>query len=152
MRSPFPSSKEVQKSAIQEAVHYWKNTEEFIEDQYPIDIRYNLEIDCDVSQNGFREHPLRYILQNALPLSINKSLAFRIISHDVPGEFDVKWKVLNRGAIAEQKDMVRGQIVNDGGSNERVEKTSFKGEHIVECYAIKDGIVVAKDRIDVPIQ
>ncbi|WP_404817815.1 nucleotide-binding domain-containing protein [Rhodococcus rhodochrous] len=27
----------------------------------------------------------------------------------------------------------------------------FKGAHVVECYVIKDGIVVARDRIDVPI-
>lgn len=149
---PFPASASVQKAAFAEAAHYWRNTEQFIEDQYPVDIRYNMEIDCDVSQNGFREHPLRYLLSHAIPLRINKSLNFKVNSIDVPEPYEIKWKVLNRGNIAKQKDMVRGQIESDGGYMQCVETTSFKGEHVVECYAIKNGVVVAKDRIDVPIQ
>jgi hypothetical protein len=31
------------------------------------------------------------------------------------------------------------------------ERTSFRGEHVVECYIVKDGIVVARDIIGVPI-
>jgi hypothetical protein len=149
---PFPASASVQKSESAETAHYWRNTEEFIEDQYPIDIRYNLEIDCDVSQNGYREHPLRYLLNHAIPLRVNKSLNFKVDKIDVPEPYEIKWKVLNRGGVAKQKDMVRGQIVNDGGHMQRIESTTFKGEHIVECYVIKNGVVVAKDRIDVPIQ
>ena len=34
---------------------------------------------------------------------------------------------------------------------EKIEKTNFKGDHIVECYCVKNRIVVAKDRIHVPI-
>ncbi|WP_257884546.1 hypothetical protein [Sulfitobacter sp. CW3] len=34
---------------------------------------------------------------------------------------------------------------------EKIERTNFRGDHIVECYAVKDGVVVAKDRIHVPI-
>lgn len=32
------------------------------------------------------------------------------------------------------------------------ETTDFNGEHIVECFAIQNGVVVAKGRIKVPIQ
>lgn len=32
-----------------------------------------------------------------------------------------------------------------------VQWQSFEGEHVVECYVLKHGIVVARDRIDVPI-
>jgi hypothetical protein len=32
------------------------------------------------------------------------------------------------------------------------EHTSFYGPHYVECYLIKNGVCVAKDRIDVPIE
>ena len=32
-----------------------------------------------------------------------------------------------------------------------MEHSDFKGEHVVECYIVKNGIVVARDRIDVPI-
>ncbi|MFD6829818.1 nucleotide-binding domain-containing protein [Streptomyces diastaticus] len=29
--------------------------------------------------------------------------------------------------------------------------TDVGGEHVVECYVVKDGVVVARDRIDVPV-
>ena len=47
--------------------------------------------------------------------------------------------------------MLRGQIVKDNGTEIRNEDTNFEGAHFVECYIIKDGICVARDRIDVPI-
>jgi hypothetical protein len=31
------------------------------------------------------------------------------------------------------------------------ENSNFEGAHFVECYIIKDGFCVARDRIDVPI-
>lgn len=31
----------------------WTDTEEFIEDKYPVDIRYSLNLDCTVTQDGF---------------------------------------------------------------------------------------------------
>lgn len=149
---PFPASVSVQKAAFAEATHYWRNTEEFIEDQYPIDIRYNLDIDCEVSQNGQVETLLRKLLSRTMKLPPKRSLAFKVINIDVPQPFEIKWKILNRGDTAKQRDCIRGQIVNDGGSMQRVETTDFEGDHIVECYAIKNGVVVAKDRIRVPIQ
>lgn len=129
----------------------WDNTEQFIEDKYPVDIRYNLEIDCHVSQNGYREHSLRYMLQKHIPLLASKKLLFQIIKINVPKPYNIEWKILNRGPIAERKNQIRGQIVEDDGSQSKKENTLFKGPHIAECYAIKNGIVVAKDRIDVPI-
>lgn len=149
---PFPASAAVQKAAFAEPAHYWRNTEEFIEDQYPVDIRYNLEIDCEVSQNGQVETLLRKLLSRTMKLPPKRSLAFKVINIDVPQPFEIKWKILNRGDTAKQRDCIRGQIVNDAGSLQRVETTDFDGDHIVECYAIKNGVLVAKDRIRVPIQ
>lgn len=34
---------------------------------------------------------------------------------------------------------------------QKIESTNFRGDHIVECYCVKDGVVVAKSRIHVPI-
>lgn len=149
---PFPASASVQKAAFLEAAHYWRDTEEFIEVKYPIDIRYNLEIDCDVSQNGQVETLLRKLLSRTMKLSPKKSLAFKVVSIDVPQPFEIKWKILNRGDVAKRRDCIRGQIIDDGGDMQRVESTDFEGEHMVECFAVKNGVVVAKDRIDVPIQ
>jgi hypothetical protein len=62
------------------------------------------------------------------------------------------WKVKNRGEEASQRQQLRGEIsINTNNRRERVESTSFPGEHYVEVYAIKDGVCVARERIAVPI-
>lgn len=146
---PFPADalKETESSTA-----VWRNTEEFIEDRYAVDVRYTLRIDCDVKQNGFREHRLRDMLRKKLRLMPKKSLEFWIAEIDVPGDYKLEWKVLNRGDEARRRDNIRGQIVADSGHRQKTERTLFRGEHVVECYAIKNGVVVAKDRILVPIQ
>lgn len=146
----FPAAAQtVQKS---KSLRAFKNTEQFIDDLHPIDIRYSLKIECEVSQNGFRSNLLTQMLASRIPLLANKRLDFKVDQINVPGEYIIKWKVLNRGAEAERRDSVRGQIFRDDGFRKRRETTTFKGEHIVECFAIQNGVVVAKDRIDVPIQ
>lgn len=148
---PFPASTGIITESAAERMATWDNTEEFIEDKYPVDIRYTLEIDCDVKQNGFREYRLSEMIAKMIPLLAKKTLEFEIVSIDVPGDYSIKWKVLNRGEEAQRRNQVRGQIVPDAGRHRKTEPTAFKGDHIVECYAIKDGVVVAKDRIHVPI-
>ena len=142
----------IEESKVAKAALTWKDTEEFIEDKYPIDIRYSLKIDCEVKQNGFREHLLRYMLANRLPLLRNKQLTFKVVEDSVLGPHEIKWKILNRGEVAHKKDCIRGHIVSDAGRLEKIESTDFRGEHIAECYAIQNGVVVAKGRIHVPIQ
>jgi hypothetical protein len=127
------------------------NTEQFIEDRFPVDVRYDIEMECDVTQNGFRPSFLRSLLASRTPLFANKKLRFYVSSSSVPGPYDLYWKVLNRGHQAVKRKCIRGQITPDGGRHEQHEQTDFKGDHVVECYAVKDGIVVAKDRIHVPI-
>jgi hypothetical protein len=129
----------------------YRNTEEFIESFYPINIRYDLKIDCEIKQNGFRNGLLREFLINRIKLLPNKSLRFYIDQIDVPPPYSVKWKVTNRGEQAIKRDCIRGQVIDDAGSLERKESTNFKGSHFVECYIIKDNMVVAMDSIDVPI-
>jgi hypothetical protein len=129
----------------------YRNTEEFIELYYPINIRYDLKIDCEIKQNGFRNGLLREFLVKRIKLLPNKSLRFYIDQLDVPPPYSVKWKVTNRGEHAIKRDCIRGQIIDDAGSLERKESTNFKGSHFVECYIIKDNMVLAMDSIDVPI-
>lgn len=146
---PFPSSAVMRSEAVDCAVYSWDNTEEFIEDKFPVDIRYNLDIDCEVSQNGFRQDNLVNMILHKIKLLPNKKLLFQITRNDTPGDYDIFWKVLNRGEIARQKNQVRGQIVR-GGTTQK-ESTTFRGDHVVECYIVQNNIVVAKDRIHVPI-
>lgn len=148
----FPSNPEgAKESALESNATTWANTEEFIEDRYPIDIRHTLRIDCDVKQNGFREYRLSRMLAKKIPLRAKKTLEFEIVQIDVPGEYSIEWKVLNRGNEARRRNKIRGQIVPDKGGHRKTEPTLFRGDHVVECYAIKNGVVVAKDRIHVPI-
>ncbi len=149
----FPANKdEFVEKAEARLEPFWRNTEEFIENTYPVDIRFTLRIDCEVRQSGYRMHLLREMISNRTPLLANKKLEFWVKEITVPSPFEIKWKVLNRGEIAKRRDCVRGQIMTDTGSMRRTESTNFRGDHVVECYAIKDGVVVAKDRIHVPIQ
>ena len=130
---------------------YWPDTEQFIEDMFPIHIRYDLDIDCDVSQNGFREHTLREMLRKRFPLLRGRSLTFRVVKTNVPEPFTLYWKVRNCGEEAFRKTCVRGQIVEDEGNWAKPEHTNFRGPHYVECYAVKNEVCVARSRISVPI-
>jgi hypothetical protein len=126
-------------------------TEEYIEDRYPVDIRESVTIDCEVTQDGWRPRWLRAMGSAGFPLNAGKRLKFQVISCTVAEPYVLKWKVLNQGSEAERRHMVRGDIIDSTQPGIRKETSSFRGEHIVECYVIKDGIVVARDRIDVPI-
>jgi hypothetical protein len=142
----FPDIENIQKSAYVG----FRNTEEFIEDKYPVDIRYSLKIDCKVNQSGFREMLLREILSLRYPLKHGKSLDFFISNTDLENPDRIVWKVRNCGEIAEKIDDIRGQLIFTSNMDHH-ENTRFDGPHYVECYMIKNGVVVARDHIDVPI-
>ena len=129
------------------------NTEEFIWERFSVDIRYNVMIDCKVSQDGFRPFLLREFLAKPFAhLKHNRRLDFYIEATNCPRPYKVYWKVRNVGDEAERLHQIRGEI-SIGASNEHwQEHTSFYGPHYVECYLIKNGVCVAKDRIDVPIE
>ncbi len=138
-------------TSTNESSRSFKNTEEFIEDRFPVDVTESVSIDCEVTQNGFRSTWLRAMRRDRLLLKADKSLKFMVTGCSVAEPYTLKWKVLNRGPEAESRDMVRGQIVDSSKPGVRTEHSDFKGEHVVECYVVKDGVVVARDRIDVPI-
>ncbi|NUU06442.1 nucleotidyltransferase [Leifsonia sp. C5G2] len=125
--------------------------EEFIEDRYPVDITESVSIDCEVTQDGWRPLWLGAMGRVGLPLKAGKHLKFQVTSCTVPEPYTLKWKVLNQGPEAERRNMIRGDIIDSTQPGVRKEISTFRGEHIVECYVIKDGVVVARDRIDVPI-
>jgi hypothetical protein len=144
------------KSAAGEAAafsHVFRNTEEFIEDRFRIDIRHELYINCEVTQDGFRPGLLRDLLERHGVLLPKKRLRFFIAdATDLPDDIEFYWKVLNRGEEAERRDMIRGQIMRDEGRAECRETTNFHGDHLVDCYAVSRGVVVARDNIRVPIR
>jgi len=149
----FPAAEKLEKTALAErASRAVRMTEEFAENVFAaIDIRNNISIDCEVEQSGFRPASLREMLSNRTLLMPRKKLTFSVVETDIPAPYRLYWKVLNRGPEAIDRDCIRGQIVADDGHKRIVEHTSFRGDHVVECYALVDGVVVATDRIHVPI-
>lgn len=145
---PFPSGAKV---ALEARAFDWVNTEEFIEDRFAVDVRYSMVLDCEVKQNGFRKFYLSEILKRHIPLKANKTLRFWVKELNVAEPHEIYWKILNRGPEAEKRNLIRGQIVPDAGHCERQESSDFRGDHVVECYCVANGVVVAKDRIHVPI-
>jgi hypothetical protein len=93
-------------------------------------------------RTGFRQFNLAS-RGNRVPK--NRSLKFTA-STNVPAPYTVYWKVRNGGSEAAGRDELRGEIRQDGGENTRTETTSYKGTHFVDCYVVKGGVVVAKDR------
>lgn len=127
----------------------YKETEEFIEYLFPIDLKYDVRLDCTVTQDGWRPAFLRTLLRNNERLKPNKKLDFSATTN-VPYPYEVYWKVKNKGVVAKRKDQIRGQVIRTN-SLSHTEHTRFKGEHFVECYIVKNGVCVAKDKIEVPI-
>ena len=68
----------------------------------------------------------------------------KITTCSVPEPYTIYWKILNRGDEALKNDNVRGQI--QMGYSSHTEPTSFRGNHYVECYIVKDNVCVAMDR------
>lgn len=149
----FPAAeKKVERAAVLKEDIAYTDTEQFFEDFFPVDVRYPIKLECEVTQNGFRAHLLRDFLTKSFRLKREKSLRFFLESHQIPGEFDLHWKVLNRGDEARKRDCIRGEIFEDDGRLENTEVTDFHGDHIVECAAVQNGVIVGRSKIKVPIE
>lgn len=111
--------------------------------------RYQVRIQGRVMRkHGFRD----YVLSGSgSKVQIGRQLEFSIARCTVPAPYDVLWKVKNNGEESRRRDCIRGQIERRGGSQSIMEPTAFAGPHYVECYIIKGGVCVAKDRQDVTI-
>ena len=117
---------------------------------FEINSAYSVSLDADVDQDGFRKSSLMSFVQKRFPLLKSKKLLFRV-THNVPGPYQIKWKIRNFGEEAKRANGLRGQIHNDMGSETRNESTLYHGEHYVECYIIKNNKCIAMGRILVPI-
>jgi hypothetical protein len=71
-----PRPSEERAAVVKSATYEATNTEEFIEHSFRVDVRYDIELDCEVKQNGFRESLLRELIARHWPLRPNKSLRF----------------------------------------------------------------------------
>ena len=128
-------------------------SEMFIKELFPEKIIYNLTLDCQIynmKQKGKYIGMLRSFLKQKQVLLPNYKLRF-VAQTNVPEPYDVYWKVKNNGLEAEKRNCLRGEIFKNN-SLHHIENTLFKGKHFIECYIVKDGVCVAKNRIYVPIK
>ena len=126
------------------------DNEQFIEDMFPVNLMYSCKISCLVSGNGWRPTPIGEflsLLKRYLPhrFEIRCTMGYT----NCPWPYKIFWKVRNVGVEAEKRDMLRGQIYEKGKTI--VEHSNFFGKHYIECYIIKDGVCVARDKVDIPI-
>lgn len=131
-------------------VRSFAETEQFIDDLFPVKLDYTVNVSCIVSGDGWRQKPISEflsILKRFLPH--NFEIRCSVVSTTAPAPYDIYWKVKNTGPEAERRNQVRGQILNKGTSI--VEHTNFYGNHYIECYIVKSGTCVAKKRINIPI-
>lgn len=98
---------------------------------------------------GFNSY---YLRDRANKVRAHRRIEFSLQECNVPEPFTVKWKVRNSGAEAIARECLRGEISNDFGSHTKIEPTAFRGNHYVECYVIRNGECVAKDRQPVVIE
>lgn len=135
---------------VLKSVRAFVDTEQFIEEQYPVNPIYYCKVSCNVMGDGWRPTPLPEflkILKRFLPH--NFEIRCTMESTNCPQPYRILWKVKNVGPEAERKNQVRGQIEEKGKSI--VEHSNFFGNHYIECYIVKDRVCVAKARIEVPI-
>ncbi|MDF2879703.1 MAG: nucleotidyltransferase [Clostridiaceae bacterium] len=137
------------------------DTEEFIRNIMPVEDKYSIKLDCRVKEFEVKNNKIiikqitKLSTLNNLgkKISLGRKLEFYLDINRVPYPYEVYWKVKNNGYEAEKLNCIRGQIFKNPKAPYDIleEESSFWGNHYVECYIVKNGICVAKDRVEVPI-
>lgn len=135
---------------VVKAVRSFIDTEQFIDESYPVNLSYDCRVSCKISGDGWRPRLISEFLtvfKHFLP----HNLEIRCVMEytNCPQPYKIFWKVKNVGPEAERRNQLRGQIVEKG--NSIVEHSNFYGNHYIECYIVKNDVCVAKERINVPI-
>ena len=126
--------------------------EEFIQERFHERITERVAVNLGIADSIGQNRYHRRRDEKRRRLGKHRSLRFAIAETSVREPFDVYWKVRNFGREAMLKNQLRGQITSDDGSRTTVEGTSYRGDHFVDCYVVKDGVCVAKCRTWVPIE
>lgn len=139
----------------------YDDTEEFIQNIMPIEDKYFIRLDCRIIDFEIKNDKiytkqiikLSTLRSSGKKIPLGRRLEFYLDINKVPYPFEVYWKVKNNGYKAIENNCIRGEIFkNEEEPFDRlIEESSFEGDHYVECYIVKNGVCVAKDRIEVPI-
>lgn len=130
--------------------------EEWIEERYPvrIDSDIQLEIESHVKPHGWRSF---VTMSSFLAMPGNsKLLKSSNVEFSAKSKFgntiNYRWKIRNLSEEAQKDGKLRGTIEPPGRDQSKYkDSTAYQGIHYIECYAIKDGVCIAKKRLLVPI-
>ena len=154
-RNEFPTYDETLVTVRNLEKRFPSEDEEWIEDRYPvqIDTSLTLKIDSLVNKEGWRVasrfRDALNVYQGKLPKSAK--VEFRAII-DNASTYNFRWKVRNLSLEAQKEGKLRGQIQPPSSTQSAYkDNTAYEGTHYVECYAIKNGVVVARKKEFVPI-
>jgi hypothetical protein len=93
----------------------------------------------------------RRLTNSGNQVSKGKSLIFKVTDCNVPGDYDVYWKVRNYGTEAVSLGQQRGEITKGDGTRQKRETTKYAGHHWVRVWIVKDRVAVATGTQDVII-
>jgi hypothetical protein len=93
-------------------------------------------------RDGFRS----FTLDTSGLISVDRKIRFSYVS-PVPSADLYKWKVRNDDSSPQP----RGEITNNSTANDP-ERTMYPGKHFVECYAIRNGVCIARARQSVELR
>lgn len=121
--------------------------EEYVHDKAKIERRYDARIDATIL-GGAAGRSLR----KARVVRIRRDVRFKLWTN-TPEPYEVWWKIRNRGSVAGRVRELRGQIVLNGRVSRNIhqESTLYPGQHYVEAYVVRNGVVVASDHHEVRI-
>lgn len=130
------------------------DTEEFADEKWNLDNNViKVNVNAKLETNGFMIKRIEEFLKKLkfIPIKNNSILKFKIDTSLVNNNDIVWfWKVRNVGEVANNKNIIRGQIFKNGFEHD--EPISFRGNHYVEVYGInKNNKLKYFGRIDVPL-
>ena len=111
---------------------------------WPVMITGNVSIvETVVSRKGFRD---KKIGSDGPVLPKDVSLRF-VARSDVDGPYRVYWQVVNTGSQAQKANGLRGNFEErapERGQLTKQESTLYSGTHSIQCFIVKNGILVAQ--------
>lgn len=115
------------------------------------DLGYKFEISAKLGNNKTGPFKEGY-KSGGRKLPKNWWLRFYVKKTNIPQPFEVKWRVVNTGKEAREAHDLRGKIEPDAGYKTKKERTAYRGTHYMDCFVIKDGVCIAKDKFYVNIR
>src|SRR3989344_1787980 len=118
---------------------------------YPENLQFGIKITSKLFNPTLGKYKENYY-SNSRKLPKGWKLRFYVDTSSIPDPKKVFWQVVNTGQEAERAGDLRGEVLDDQGSNRRDEHTKYKGTHYVNCFVVKNNSCIAKSRFFVSIK